>query len=69
MKARVIVKNDYELPELTYEQGGEVKGGFTLLESPAEQRVYIIDTSSDILNSIKADTEKYEWLEDIEEGV
>ena len=63
MKSKIWVKEDYELPELTYQEGEEFKGGFTLLESPAERRIYEVDTSEEILNSIKSQPDKYEVFE------
>ena len=44
---KIWVKDNYELPELTYQEGETYKGGFTLLESPAEKRVYEVDTSEE----------------------
>lgn len=61
---KIWVKEKYELPELTHEEDGVMKGGFTLLESPAKKRIYEVDTSKEIMDKIKIDS-KYETVEEV----
>ena len=69
MKCRLIVKKQYELnlDDLVYDQGGTMVGSFTLLESPCEDRIYLIETSPEMIEKMKKDTKRYEFIEEIKE--
>lgn len=76
MKCIFKTKNGYDIPpmqadsglQLIYQVGEETHGGFTLLESPDTERVYWIDASPETIEAMKADTKRYQWISDVEEG-
>lgn len=43
----------------------ELAGGFTLIESPSEDRKYDIEAGEGVIKEMRSDAKKFVWIEDV----